>query len=386
MLTAFVPREIASGETRVAATPETVARLVKAGFAVQIETGAGKGALIDDAAYEKAGAAIAADAAAGYGAADLILKYHVPTLEEVGMMKQGALLISFLFPTRSLEVVKALRSKGMTALAMDCMPRITRAQKMDALSSQANMAGYKAVIMAADHLPKILPMMTTPAGTIKPAHVVILGAGVAGLQALATAKRLGAVVEVSDVRPAVKEQVQSLGGKYIEVPVEEGEGPGETKDGYAKEQSEEFLAKQRALVKERIEHADIVITTAAIPGKPAPKLVTEEMVKNMREGSCIVDLAVETGGNCELSERGRVVTKHGVTLIGVENVPGMVPVHSTEMYAKNVLNLIQDMTDREGNFRVDLEDDAVGGATVVHQGEVRHEATREALGETKGAS
>ncbi len=384
MLTAFVPRETHPGETRVAATPDTVARLIKAGFAVTVESGAGSGSLIDDQAYRDAGAKIVPDASAGYADADLVLKYHPPTPEEVKMMKEGSLLISFLYPTRNLELVKSLQARRITALAMDCMPRITRAQKMDALSSQANISGYKAVILAADHLPKIFPMMTTPAGTIKPAHVVILGAGVAGLQAIATAKRLGAVVEVSDVRPAVKEQVQSLGGKYIEVPLDEDAADIEDKDGYAKEQSEEFLARQRALVKERIEQADVVITTAAIPGKPAPKLVTEDMVKNMRDGSVIVDLAVETGGNCELSEAGEVVVKHGVTIVGLRNVPGLVPVNASEMYAKNVLNLISDMIDREGNFRVDLEDEAVGGCTVLHEGKIHHPATAEALGEKGG--
>ena len=384
MLTAFVPRETHPGETRVAATPDTVARLIKAGFAVTVESQAGANALIGDEAFTEAGATVVPDAATGYAGADLVLKYHPPTLDEVEKFKQGALLISFVWPARNLDLVKALRAKGATALAMDAMPRITRAQKMDALSSQANMAGYKAVIMAADHLPKIIPMMTTPSGTIKPARFVILGAGVAGLQAIATAKRLGAIVEVSDVRPAVKEQVLSLGGKYIEVPTEEGEEMGETKDGYAQEQSEEFLARQRALVQERIEDADAVITTAAIPGKPAPKLVTEEMVKNMRPGSVIVDLAVETGGNCELSERGEVVVKHGVTLVGTENVPGLVPIPSSEMYAKNVLNLISDMIDKEGNFSVNLEDEAVEGCTVIHEGTVRHEPTLEALGEKGG--
>ncbi len=384
MLTAFVPRETHPGETRVAATPDTVARLIKAGFSVTVEAGAGASALIGDEAYEGAGATTVASASAGYANADLVLKYHPPTNEEVGMMKQGSLLISFLFPTRNLELVKSLRAKNITALAMDCMPRITRAQKMDALSSQANISGYKAVILAADHLPKIFPMMTTPAGTIKPAHVVILGAGVAGLQAIATAKRLGAVVEVSDVRPAVKEQVHSLGGKYIEVPPDEGAAEVEDKDGYAKEQSPEFLARQRELVQERIENADVVITTAAIPGKPAPKLVTEEMVKNMRDGSVIVDLAVESGGNCELSEVGKVVKKHGVTIVGLRNVPGLVPVNASEMYSKNVLNLISDMIDREGKFRVDLEDAAVGGCTVIHEGKIHHPATAQALGEKGG--
>ncbi|HKI82782.1 MAG TPA: Re/Si-specific NAD(P)(+) transhydrogenase subunit alpha, partial [Candidatus Krumholzibacteria bacterium] len=381
MLTAFVPRETHPGETRVAATPDTVARLIKAGFAVSVQSQAGEGAYINDDAYRKAGATIVTDAPAGYGAADLVLKFHPPTSEEVEQMKQGSLLISFLWPTRNLDLVRSLKAKQMSCLAMDCMPRITRAQKMDALSSQANISGYKAVIMAANHLPKIFPMMTTPAGTIKPAHVVILGAGVAGLQAVATAKRLGAIVEVSDVRPAVKEQVESLGGKYIEVPPDENAKEVEDKDGYAKEQSAEFLARQRELVKARIEQADVVITTAAIPGKPAPKLVTEEMVQNMRVGSVVVDLAVETGGNCELSVPGETVVKHGVTLVGMKNVPGLIPVNSSEMYAKNILNLISDMMDREGNFRVDLEDAAVGGCTVLHEGKVVHAATAEALGE-----
>ena len=376
MPTVFVPKEIRAGETRVAATPDTVARLVKHGMAVQVQSGAGEGSRISDAAFEKAGATLVSDAGAGYGAADLVLKMQPPTSDEIGAMKEGATYVGFVQALTDAEKVEALRAAKVSAIAMELVPRITRAQKMDALSSQANLAGYKAVIMAAEHLPKIFPMLMTAAGTIQPARVVIMGAGVAGLQAIATAKRLGAVVEVSDVRPAVKEQVESLGGKFIEVPTDES---AEDEGGYAKEQSEEFLEKQRALVREKIVAADVVITTAAIPGKPAPKLVTDDMVEEMKPGSVIVDLAVETGGNCTLSKAGEVVEAHDVTIVGKLNVPALVPENATDMYARNVLNLLGDMI-KEGELVFDFEDEVLVGSLVTHQGEVVHERVREAHG------
>ncbi len=382
MPTVFVPKETLAGETRVAATPDTVARLVKHGMTVQIESGAGTGSQIHDQDYEKAGASLVNDASAAYGAADLILKLHPPTDAEISAMRSGSILVSFIQALTDKAIVEKLCQQGVTVFAMELIPRITRAQKMDALSSQANLAGYKAVIMAADHLPRIFPMLTTAAGTIQPAHVVIMGAGVAGLQAIATAKRLGAVVEVSDVRPAVKEQVESLGGKYIEVPTDE---TAEDEGGYAKEQSEEFLAKQREVVRKKIVKADVVITTAAIPGRPAPKLVTDDMVEEMPMGSVIVDLAAATGGNCTLTERGEVVVKHGVTIIGKLEVPALVPTNATMVYAKNVLNLVEDLMDKEGTLHIDRSDEVVDGSLVCQNQQVVHKRVCEAHGFTAPA-
>ncbi len=377
MPTVFVPKEIRESETRAAANPDTVARLIKYGMTVQIQAGTGAGSHIADQAYEAAGATIVADAATGYGSADLVFKLNPPTPGEISSMREGTTLVSFVNALTDKAMVEALNARKISSIAMELVPRITRAQKMDALSSQANLAGYKSVIMAAEHLPKIFPMLMTAAGTIQPARVVIMGAGVAGLQAIATAKRLGAVVEVSDVRPAVKEQVESLGGKFIEVATDE---TAEDAGGYATEQSEEFLQKQREIVREKIVNADVVITTAAIPGRPAPKLVTDDMVEDMRDGSVIVDLAVATGGNCTLSEPGQVVVKHGVTLIGKLEVPALVAANATDMYSKNVLNLVGDMIDKETGFHFDFEDEVVVGSVVCHQGEIRNARVREAHG------
>jgi proton-translocating NAD(P)+ transhydrogenase subunit alpha len=382
MPTVFVPKESLPGETRVAATPDTVARLVKHGMNVQIQAGAGTGSQITDQDYQNAGATLVSDASAGYGAADLVMKLHPPVDAEISAMKSGTMLVSFIQALNDKAMVEKLRDRGICAFAMELVPRITRAQKMDALSSQANLAGYKAVIMAADRLPRIFPMLTTAAGTIQPAHVVIMGAGVAGLQAIATAKRLGAVVEVSDVRPAVKEQVESLGGKFIEVPTDES---AEDAGGYAKEQSEEFLAKQRELVRKKIIKADVVITTAAIPGRPAPKLVTDDMVEEMPEGSVIVDLAAASGGNCTLTEKGETVVKHGVTIIGQLEVPSLVPTNATMVYAKNVLNVVEDMMDKEGTIHVDRSDEVVEGSLVCQNNEVVHGRVCEAHGFTAPA-
>ena len=377
MPTVFVPTEIRESETRAAASPDTVTRLIKLGMSVQIQAGAGAASHISDKAYEAAGATIVSDVAAGYGAADLVFKLNPPTPAEIASMREGTTLVSFVNALTDKDIVEALNARKISSIAMELVPRITRAQKMDALSSQANLAGYKAVIMAADHLPKIFPMLMTAAGTIQPARVVIMGAGVAGLQAIATAKRLGAVVEVSDVRPAVKEQVESLGGKFIEVPTDE---TAEDEGGYATEQSEEFLARQRELVREKIVNADVVITTAAIPGRPAPKLVTDDMVEAMRGGSVIVDLAVASGGNCTLSEAGQIVQKHGVTIIGKLEIPSLVAANATDMYAKNVLNLVGDMVDKEKGFHFDFEDEVVTGSVVCHKGEICHARVRDAHG------
>lgn len=376
MLTIFVAREAQPGEARVAASPDSVKRLVKAGAAVRVQAAAGEGSMISDKAFEQAGAQIVADAAAGLDGASMVLMINPPSLEQAEQLPERAALVSFIYPTMNPELVDTLRRRNISVLAMESVPRITRAQKMDALSSQANLAGYKAVLEGANALKKIFPMMMTAAGTIHPAKVVVLGAGVAGLQAIATAKRLGAIVEVSDVRPAVKEQVESLGGKYIDVPVDETM---EAEGGYAKEQSEEFLRKQRAIVREKIVDADVVITTAAIPGRPAPKLVAADVVREMRPGSVIVDLAVETGGNCELSRRGEVVVENGVTIIGRERVPALVAINATEVYARNVANLVGDMI-KEGELVFDLEDEVVDTTLIVHQGELRGAAAAAAGG------
>ena len=381
MPSVFVPKEITPGETRVAAVPETVKKLVKAGWQVLVESGAGAGCHLSDQSYRDAGGTVGDDLAALYAQADAVVKVHAPRGHEAGgtheadMLKEGTVLVSFLFPMTNLELVERLRGRKITAFAMDQIPRITRAQALDALSSQANIAGYKAVIMGADHLGKIFPMLMTAAGTVPPAKVVILGAGVAGLQAIATAKRLGAMVEVSDVRPTVKEQVQSLGAKFIEV---ETSADMQTAGGYAKEASEEFLRKQRAVVDQHLMAADVVICTAQVPGKPAPKLITAEVVKKMRQGAVIVDLAAENGGNCELTEPGKVVVREGVTLLGTLNVPALVPVHSSEVYSRNILNVMTLLT-KDKQLAVDFTDEIIAGSVVVHSGEIRKPEVAEAL-------
>lgn len=362
----FIPKETHPGETRVAAVPDTVRRLAKLGLKVQVQVGAGAAAGLPDERYADAGATIAPDAAA-QGVADLVARVNPPTPDEARAMKPGALLVSFLWPLAHPDVVAALVDRRVTAFAMDRIPRISRAQSMDALSSQANIAGYKAALLAADALPRLMPLLMTAAGTITPARFVVMGAGVAGLQAIATARRLGAVVEVSDVRRVVKEQVESLGARFIEVEgAEDLEGAG----GYAKEAPAEFLARQRAEVAKRVAAADAVITTALIPGKPAPKLVSEEMVRSMRPGSVLVDLAAEQGGNCELTVPGEVVERHGVRIIGHRNLPALVPFHASDMYARNILNVALHLFPK-GATTLDFEDEITAGSVVVHDGAVR---------------
>jgi len=377
MLKILIPRERQAGETRVAATPETVKRLVKEGLEVAVESGAGEGAYLLDDRYRAAGARIVTDLAAEWGSADAVFKVApLGTNEKLGkdeaaVLKPGALVISFLQPHRNLGMVKTLAAGKSSALAMELVPRITRAQSMDALSSQANIAGYKAVLLAASKLHRYFPMLMTAAGTIPSAKVVIMGAGVAGLQAIATAKRLGAVVWVSDVRPVVKEQVESLGGKFIELPTQEsGEGQG----GYAKEMSKEFLARQQAVIKEHLSTADVVITTALIPGKPAPRLVTADMVKAMRPGSVIVDLASEQGGNCELTEPGQEVAKHHVTILGPLNLPATMSLDASTLYSRNVLELAL-LVLKGGKLNLDLGDEIIKGALLTHDGAITHAPT-----------
>ena len=375
MANVFVPKEDAPGEKRVAATPETVKRYAKEGLEVSVQAGAGAGAHIADTAFAQAGAQIAPQPDAGWSAADVILRVSPPSPSDAAKLKEGAILVSHVWPHKNLEVVKVLRDRKISCLAMELIPRISRAQVMDSLSSQANIAGYKAVLLAATRLEKYFPLLMTAAGTIQPARVVIMGAGVAGLQAIATARRLGAVVEVSDIRPEVKEQVESLGAKFIDLPeLESGSGEG----GYAKEVTKEFLEKQQAIVRERVIAADVVITTAQVPGRPAPKLVTEEMVKGMREGAVIVDLAADSGGNCELTENGAEVVKHGVAIMGDSNLPNSMAEDASSLYARNVQALVK-LFNNKGECSLDLEDEVIAGALLTHAGEVRHKPTLDAL-------
>jgi NAD(P) transhydrogenase subunit alpha len=377
---ALIVKEWTAREARVAATPETVKRLVKEGVEVVVESGAGESAWLTDDRYQGVGARIATDLLGEWSQADIVLK--VAPLgtnaklgkDEASTLKPGALVIGFLQPYRNLAMVKTLATGKVTSLAMELIPRITRAQSMDALSSQASVAGYKAVLLAAARLGKYFPMMMTAAGTIPSAKVVIMGAGVAGLQAVATAKRLGAVVWVSDVRPVVKEQVESLGGRFIDLPAQEsGEGQG----GYAKEMSKEFLARQQAIIKEHIAGADVVITTALIPGRPAPRLVTADMAFAMRPGSVIIDLAAEQGGNCELTRADEDVVQHRVTILGPTNLPSTMPLDASTLYARNVLELAL-LVIKGGKLTLDTSDEIIKGALLTHEGAIVHGPTAEA--------
>ena len=367
-----IPRERATGEARVAASPETVKKFKALGLDVVVEAGAGAGARISDAQFRDAGAEIAADAAATLGAGDIVLKVARPSGDEIAQMKKGALLIAMLAPLANKADAKAYAAAGITAFAMEMVPRITRAQSMDVLSSQANLAGYKAVLEACAHYRRVLPMMMTAAGSIAPARVFIMGVGVAGLQAIATARRLGAVVSATDVRPTTKEQVESLGGKFVMVEDEETKAA-ETSGGYAKEMSDAYKKKQAELIAATIAKQDIVITTALIPGRPAPVLVTEDMVKTMRPGSVIVDLAVEAGGNCPLSEKDKVVEKHGVILIGHTNLPSLVAEDSSLLYARNLYNFVVPMMAKDGSgLAVNWDDEIIKGAALTRDGAVIH--------------
>lgn len=369
MTTVFIPRERRAGETRVAATPETVKKLKKAGLEVLVGAGAGEGARVADAAYEAAGAAIAGDEA--WASADVVLKVAVPLPDEARALKAGAVLIGLLGPYRQLEIAQLLAERGVTALAMELVPRITRAQGMDALSSQANIAGYRAVLVAAARHGRYFPLLMTAAGTIPPSRVVVMGAGVAGLQAVATARRLGAVVEVSDIRPAVKEQVESLGAKFIELPMaESGEGQG----GYAREMTPEFLAKQREIVAQRVAAADVVITTALVPGKRAPLLLTKAMVEGMKPGSIVIDLAAAEGGNCELSRADEEVVHQNVLILAPTNLAASMAVDASTIYARNVMALLLHLV-KDGQVAIDPQDEIVGATLLVHGGKVVHAGT-----------
>jgi H+-translocating NAD(P) transhydrogenase subunit alpha len=369
-------RETEPGETRVAMVPGVMGDLVKAGLEVVVERGAGTRAGFPDAVYAEAGATLADSAAQALDGAAALLRVSPPSEGEIAALPRGIVLIGFLSPLDDPDRVGRLATAGATALSMEMVPRTTRAQRMDALSSQASVAGYRAVLLGALQLGRFLPMLTTAAGTIPPARVLVLGAGVAGLQAIATARRLGAVVEAFDVRPAVKEQVQSLGARFLE-PEEAvaAEGAG----GYATTLSDDQQARVEALMARAVPENDLVITTAQIPGRPAPRLVDAGMVAQMRPGSVIVDLAAASGGNCTLTEAGRTVEAHGVSILGPTNLPATLPVHSSQMYARNVASLLLHMV-KEGALHVDLADEIVQGACVAHGGEVRHPGIRERLG------
>ena len=367
-----IPAETRTHEKRVAASPETIKKLTAGGHhSVLVQAGAGVAASIPDEQYTTAGATIVANAADVYAQADIVLKVRAPDAGELALLKSGQTLIGLLYPYNK-DGLAAIAKSGVYAFAMEALPRISRAQSMDVLSSQANIAGYKAVLMAANTYGKMMPMLMTAAGTVKAARVIIMGVGVAGLQAIATAKRLGAVVEATDVRPETKEQVESLGAKFIDVPLTDTEKElAKGQGGYARDMGEDYKNRQAALVAGRIKQADIVITTALIPGRTAPVLVTEDMVKSMKSGSVIVDMAVEQGGNCPLSELDKTVTRHGVHLIGVANIPALVAADSSALYARNLLNFLGLMLDaKTGEFNINREDEIIAGTLVCAGGEV----------------
>ena len=383
-----VPREIVVNERRVALTPEAVAALVKAKLEVVVERAAGEGASFADQAYAQAGATIAADAAALYGQADVVLKVQRPVehsaagRHEVDLLREGTVLVSFLDALSQPDLVRRLADRRITAFGMEGVPRISRAQKMDALSSQANIAGYRGALIAAQALPKFFPMFMTAAGTVFAARVLVIGAGVAGLQAIATARRLGAQVWGYDVRPVVKEQVESLGAKFLAFDL--GVADAEDKGGYAKALSADASRKQQEMLAEKTKEFDVVITTAAVPGRPAPRLITKETVAGMRPGSVIVDLAAETGGNCELTQADTVVVAHGVSIHGPTNLPATMPVHASQLYARNISELLLAFV-KDGALNLDFTDEVLAGACVTHAGEVVSEAVKSAMAAGKTA-
>jgi proton-translocating NAD(P)+ transhydrogenase subunit alpha len=375
-----IPRETYPGERRVALVPAVIPNLAKAGLDVVVEAGAGVKAGFPDDEYAARGAKVIADRAQVFGSSDLVIQVLCyGSNDETGradlpLLRRNQILIGFLRPLGSLETVQEIAAAGVTSFSVELMPRTTRAQSMDALSSMGTMCGYKAVLIAADTLPKIFPMLTTAAGTITPARVLVIGAGVAGLQAIATARRLGAVVSAYDLRPAAKEQVQSLGGRFVELPLEAKDA--EDAAGYAKAQDEEFYRRQRELLGKVVAESDVVITAAVVPGKKSPVLVTKEMVAAMAPGSVIVDLAAERGGNCELSRAGEKIVAHGVTIIGYFNFASTVPHHASQMYARNIASFLQLLV-KDGKLQFDLEDDIIKSTLVTHRGEVVNPRVRE---------
>ena len=371
-----VPKEIENNENRVSITPQSAAELIKAGYKVKIESKAGEKSFFFDKDYQDVNAEIISSKDKLFDDADIILKVTPPSIEEIKLMSKGALCVSFFQPTIELEKVKTMTGIGITGMSMHLVPRTTLAQKMDALSSQANIAGYKAVLMGSVHMGVYMPLLMTAAGTIRPAKVLILGAGVAGLQAIATAKRLGSQVEAFDVRPEVKEQVESLGAKFVEVESDSDDGVGE--GGYAKETSDDYKQKQQELIREHISKADMVVTTALIPGRKAPILIGKDVVDIMKPGSVIMDLAAENGGNCELTKKDEVVNHNKVIIDGTSNIPATMPVHASELYAKNIAALITYMTD-ESKINLNMEDEIISGSTFTHDGKITHEPTKEII-------
>ncbi|MGI0079734.1 MAG: Re/Si-specific NAD(P)(+) transhydrogenase subunit alpha [Nitrososphaerales archaeon] len=369
-----VPKETTSGERRVALVPDAISKL--SGVSLALGKGAGEDAGFQDSAYAEKGFSISESVSSLYSQADILLKVQPPSPGEAMMFKEGSVLVSFLYPLSNLETIRNLATRKVTAFAMELMPRISRAQSMDALSSQATVSGYKAVLIAADSLPKFFPMLMTAAGTISPARVFVIGAGVAGLQAIATARRLGAVVEAYDVRPVAKEQVASLGAKFVELPVEAKDA--QTSGGYAKAQSEDFYKKQQELLAEHTWVSDAVIATALVPGQRAPILVSEDAVKGMRAGSVVVDLAAEQGGNCALTEPGKTVVRYGVTIHGALNLPSTMAPQASQLYSRNVTSFLNVML-KDGILSQDLKDDLIRGPMVIQKGEIVHEATMKAL-------
>ena len=369
-----VPKEQVIGEQRVATVPEVVQKLTKAGHAVRIEHDAGTGAYYPDNLFTAAGATIVSGRAELFNGATIVLCVQPPTVADADLLAKGTIVIGFMNPTRNLEAIARMRDRKATAFALEFVPRITRAQSMDALSSQATAGGYVAAVLGADNCPKFLPMLTTAAGTIRPATVLILGAGVAGLMAIATAKRLGAIVEAYDVRRAAGEQVRSLGAKFLELEINaEGQG------GYARELTPEEKAQEQQMVSAAVARADIVITTAAIPGRKAPVLVTKETVATMRLGAVIIDMAAESGGNCELTQVGKTIREHGVMIIGPQNLPARVPFHSSQMYAKNLQSFLALLITKEGTLVTEFTDEILTASLLVHQGKVVHKPTSDLL-------
>ncbi|MDY6806746.1 MAG: Re/Si-specific NAD(P)(+) transhydrogenase subunit alpha [Cyanobacteriota bacterium] len=371
-----IAKESHVNERRVALIPDVVAKLVKQGLEIEVEAGAGERAFYSDKAYEEAGAKIVADTGALWREADVLLKVGALQDWEIEQLREGSILIGFLNPLGNPAIVGRLAEKKVTAFSMETIPRTSRAQVMDALSSQANIGGYKAALIAATAMPKFFPMLTTAAGTIRPAKVLVMGAGVAGLQAIATCRRLGAVVEAFDIRPEVKEQVESLGAKFVDVTLKEdtvAEG------GYAKEISEESKQRTREVLSDRVAASDVVITTAQVPGKKAPVLVTKAMLDGMKPGSLVVDLAAEQGGNCEGTEAGKDIVYNGVTIIGPVNLPSTMPIHASELYAKNISALLKLMINKENQLELNFEDEIVAGACVASMGEIRNQRVRDAL-------
>lgn len=370
------PKAVVAGERRVALIPETCTKLKKVGLDTIVESGAGAESGFTDAAFEAVGAKVTPVSATLFLEADVVAFPNAPTMEQIGRLRHGSIVLAVLNPLTNHDLVRQLAASGVTALALDLMPRITRAQKMDVLSSMSTVAGYKAVLLAATELPKMFPLLMTAAGTITPAKVLVLGAGVAGLQAIATAKRLGAVVEAFDVRPVVKEQVESLGAKFVEVPVEAKDA--QDAGGYAKEMSEEYKRKQMELVAKHAAASDVVITTALIPGKRAPILITAETVRNMHPGSVVVDLASEAGGNCELTRHGETVNDNGVRIMGPANLPSSVPFHASQMFSRNVCSFLLDLT-KDGVVQLDPDDECVTGTMITRDGQVVHPRVKDAM-------